>query len=49
MSTRYTIFFLLKAMPAWLALPRTERARVSESAFASAFAGASTRLRHYDA
>ena len=49
MSDRLTIFMLLKALPAWLALSRDERARIARTAFASALTDPSVRHRHFDA
>lgn len=47
--SRWAIFMLLRTTPAWLALPRTERGRIAEAAFAHAFRNESVSLRHFDA
>ena len=48
-NLHYGIFVLLRALPAWLALPRSERAKIGEAAFAEAFASGTVRMRHFDA
>ena len=44
-----TIFLLLRALPAWLALERTERASIADKALAAAFSDESMRFRFFDA
>lgn len=43
-----TIFILLRALPAWLALPRSDRDDIAEKAMASSGLAASGALRLYD-
>jgi len=46
---RWTVFMLLKTRPDWLALNRTDRARIAGEAFASALPDDRVRLRYFDA
>lgn len=50
MSHRYTFFMLLRATPAWLRLPRSQRAEFTERGIAPLLARHSAvSLRFYDA
>tara|TARA_R110000851_G_scaffold326685_1_gene495598 strand:+ start:366 stop:695 length:330 start_codon:yes stop_codon:yes gene_type:complete len=49
MDTTYTIFILLKALPAWLRLPRDERSRIADQAFSKALAEHAMAFRYFDA
>lgn len=48
-QSNFHVFMLIRALPAWLALPRTERARIASAALASAAAEADLRYRYFDA
>jgi hypothetical protein len=48
-SSRFTLFVLLRALPAWLALPRARRDAIGSTAVAQALAGQPVTLRHFDA
>ncbi len=45
----FTIFMLLRALPAWLALPRPQRNTIAESAMAHALKEGTVSVRHFDA
>ena len=45
----FTIFVHLRALPAWLRLPRGERSTISETAMASALLTPQVSMRHFDA
>ena len=45
----FTIFVHLRALPQWLALPRSERNSLSESAMDSALTTPCVTMRHFDA
>jgi len=47
--TRWAIFMHLRTTPAWLRLPRAERARIAEAAFGPALHDMPVRLRYFDA
>ena len=49
MPVKFTIFVLLRALPAWLKLPREERARIADRAFSSALAENAMAFRYFDA
>lgn len=49
MTTKFTIFILLQALPAWLRLPRDERARIADRAFSKALAENVMAFRYFDA
>jgi Darcynin, domain of unknown function len=46
---RFTIFVFLRALPAWLALPREQRRALAEANVAAALKGSGVALRHFDA
>ncbi len=46
---RYSIFVCLRALPAWLALPRWRRSEIGETAMSDALKGSPVRLRYFDA
>lgn len=48
-APRFTIFVLLKTLPAWLALPRPRRNEIAAAAFADALRDGSVGIRHFDA
>jgi hypothetical protein len=48
-TPRFTIFILLRALPAWLSLPRAQRSAIATEALSVALAEAPVTLRHYDA
>lgn len=48
-ASRFTIFMLLEALPAWLKLGRNERNRIAGDALALSLAGLDVNHRHYDA
>ncbi|MHC1479167.1 darcynin family protein [Frateuria aurantia] len=48
-SGSYTIFVLLKTLPAWLTLPRAQRHAVADAAFAEALVDGQVHVRHFDA
>ncbi len=48
-APRLTVFVLLKALPSWLSLPRTERDRLGTEALRAALQGRPVTLRHFDA
>jgi hypothetical protein len=48
-ASRFTIFMLLEALPAWLSLERSARGRIAEEALGSSLAGSNVTHRHYDA
>lgn len=45
----YTIFLLLRALPAWLQLPRAERQRIAQAALEAALAEGGLSFRFFDA
>ena len=49
LAKKYTVFILLKALPAWLRLAREERGRIADAAFAAAFSEGGISFRHFDA
>ena len=46
MPTTFTIFVLLKALPAWLRLPRDERSRIADRVFSKALAEHAMAFRY---
>lgn len=49
MATTYTNFILLKALPAWLRLPREEHSRIADRAFSKALTEHAMAFRYFDA
>lgn len=45
----YTVFVLLRALPAWLGLSREQRNDIAETSLSDALEGNSVTLQHYDA
>lgn len=45
----YTVFVMLRALPSWLRLARTERAAIGSAALGDALREGTVRLRHFDA
>lgn len=45
----HTIFLLLRALPAWLQLPRAERQRIAQAALAQALGEGGLTFRFFDA
>ncbi|WP_296580686.1 darcynin family protein [Xanthobacter sp.] len=48
-AASFTIFVLLRALPAWLSLSRSRRNEIASAAMAHAFTDAAVTLRHFDA
>lgn len=48
-ASRFTIFMLLEALPAWLKLDRAERAGLASKALETSLTGLAVSHRHYDA
>ena len=48
-APRFTIFVLLKTLPAWLSLPRPRRGEIAAAAIAEALKSEPVTVRHFDA
>ena len=48
-ASRFHIFMLLEALPAWLSLDRTVRGKIAEEALGASLSGFNVTHRHYDA
>ena len=48
-SPRFTVFVLVRALPAWLSLPRDRRNEIGADAIAKALGDDKVALRHFDA
>jgi len=46
---KWSIFMLLRTLPAWLALPRETRAEIAEATFNTAFSKSSLQMSYFDA
>ena len=45
----FTVFVLLRALPAWLALSREQRRNIGDQAVGSSLEGSRVTIRHFDA